>query len=53
MWDAAGFYSLIPRGKSAAAFLLALIARLQELATVPMIDVQAYAKWLDESRANS
>jgi hypothetical protein len=33
--------------KPATAFLLELIARLQELATVPMIDVRAYAKWLE------
>jgi hypothetical protein len=29
-----------------ARFLLSLIARLQEIATVPMIDVRAYAAWL-------
>lgn len=34
------------RGKPATAFLLELIARLQSLATVPMIDVRAYANWL-------
>jgi hypothetical protein len=33
-------------GKPATAFLLELIARLQASATVPMIDVRAYAKWL-------
>ena len=33
-------------GKPATAFLLELIARLQKKATVPMIDVRAYAKWL-------
>jgi hypothetical protein len=33
--------------KPATAFLLELIARLQELATVPMIDIRAYARWLD------
>lgn len=33
--------------KPATAFLLELIARLQSVATVPMIDVRAYAKWLD------
>jgi hypothetical protein len=33
--------------KPATAFLLELIARLQELATVPMIDVRAYARWLN------
>jgi hypothetical protein len=32
--------------KAAAAFLFDLISRLQELATVPRIDVTAYAKWL-------
>jgi hypothetical protein len=35
-----------PRGKPATAFLLELIALLQELATVSMIDVRAYARWL-------
>ena len=34
-------------GKPATAFLLELIERLQEKATVPMIDVRAYARWLD------
>lgn len=34
-------------GKPATAFLFDLIARLQEKATVPMIDIRAYAKWLD------
>jgi hypothetical protein len=34
--------------KPATAFLLELIARLQELATVPMIDVRAYASWLEK-----
>lgn len=33
--------------KPATAFLLELIARLQEVATVPMLDVRAYARWLD------
>ncbi len=36
-----------PQRKPATAFLLELIARLQGVATVPMIDVRAYAKWLD------
>ncbi|MGN6366473.1 DUF6602 domain-containing protein [Asticcacaulis taihuensis] len=35
--------------KPATAFLFDLIARLQEMATVPMIDVRAYANWLDVS----
>jgi hypothetical protein len=41
-------YSVTPEGKPATAFLLELIARLQASATVPMIDVRAYAKWLLE-----
>ena len=32
--------------KPATAFLFELIARLQSIATVPMIDIRAYAKWL-------
>ena len=35
-----------PMEKPATAFLFELIARLQEMATVPMIDVRAYAAWL-------
>jgi hypothetical protein len=34
--------------KPATALLLELIARLQELATVPMIDIRAYARWLEK-----
>jgi Domain of unknown function (DUF6602) len=45
-WDASGCHTVVPRGKPATAFLFELIARLQELATVPMIDVRAYARWL-------
>jgi hypothetical protein len=41
-----GDYALIPRKKPATAFLFELIARLQTSATVPMIDVHAYAQWL-------
>lgn len=41
-----GSYAITERGKPATAFLLELIARLQSLATVPMIDVRAYANWL-------
>ncbi len=33
-------------GMPATAFLFELIARLQEIATVGMIDVRAYARWL-------
>lgn len=43
----AGKYEFISGGKPATAFLLELIARLQGLATVPMIDIRAYAKWLE------
>lgn len=41
-----GSYTLTPQGKPATAFLFELIARLQASATVPMIDVRAYAEWL-------
>jgi hypothetical protein len=41
-----GSYLVTEHGKPATAFLLELIARLQSLATVPMIDVRAYAGWL-------
>ena len=44
--DADGSYSITPEGKPATAFLLELIALLQSSATVPMIDVRAYARWL-------
>jgi hypothetical protein len=45
-FDEVGSYSIRPKGKPATAFLLELIARLQDSGTVPMIDVRAYAKWL-------
>jgi hypothetical protein len=41
-----GTYSITYEGKPATAFLFELIARLQASATVPMIDMRAYAKWL-------
>ena len=44
--DKDGCHTATPQGKAATAFLLELIARLQDTATVPMIDVRAYAKWL-------
>lgn len=44
--DSSGCYTITPGGKPATAFLLELIARLQSSATVPMIDVRAYARWL-------
>lgn len=40
-------YGFHPEGKPASAFLFELIARLQATATVPMIDVRAYARWLN------
>lgn len=39
-------YVFNTQAKPATAFLLELIARLQEFATVPMVDIRAYAKWL-------
>ncbi|MEN3214149.1 hypothetical protein PUR23_29665 [Methylorubrum populi] len=44
--DKAGNYTFTNEGKPATAFLLELIARLQAVATVPMVDVRAYARWL-------
>jgi hypothetical protein len=41
-----GEYEVSNGGKPATAFLFKLISKLQNSATVPMIDVQAYAKWL-------
>lgn len=40
--------SVAPTDKAATAFLFELTARLQQLATVPMVDVRAYAAWLDK-----
>jgi len=39
-------YAFTAGGMPTTAFLFELIARLQEMATVPMIDVRAYAAWL-------
>jgi hypothetical protein len=44
--DSSGCHALSPLGKPATAFLFELIALLQSSATVPMIDIRAYAKWL-------
>jgi hypothetical protein len=44
--DENGCYTVSPQRKPATAFLFELIARLQSNATVPMIDIRAYAKWL-------
>ena len=42
-------YAAELRSKAATSFLFELIASLQEMATVPMIDVRAYARWLDSA----
>ena len=39
-------YAFFEGGKPATAFLFNLISHLQSRATVPMIDIQAYAQWL-------
>lgn len=44
----ANSYTIDENGKAATGFLLRLISTLQASATVPMIDVQAYSKWLIE-----
>ncbi|TAN48999.1 MAG: hypothetical protein EPN26_12040 [Rhodospirillales bacterium] len=38
--------------KATTAFLLELIACLQSLGTVPMLDVRAYARWLTQGQEN-
>ena len=42
-----GEYDVKTTGKPATALLFELIARLQNSATVPMIDINAYAAWLE------
>lgn len=42
-------YIMQAEGKPATAFLFKLISTLQFSGTVPMIDVDAYAKWLEAS----
>jgi hypothetical protein len=44
--DSNGCHVVTPLRKAATAFLFEFIARLQACATVPMIDIRAYAKWL-------
>ena len=41
-----GAITITNNAKAATAFLLELIARLQEVGTVSMMDTQAYARWL-------
>jgi hypothetical protein len=43
---AAGSYSFVTGSKPATAFLFKLISRLQFSGTVPMIDIEAYSRWL-------
>lgn len=42
-----GEYEFILTETATTAFLFKLIGGLQSMATVPMVDVDAYAKWLD------
>jgi hypothetical protein len=44
--DEAGCHIVLPHKRPATVFLFELIAVLQTIATVPMVDVRAYAKWL-------
>ena len=44
--EKSGQYQLLAEGKPATAFLFKLIEKLHLSGTVPMIDVDAYAKWL-------
>lgn len=46
--DSEGCFAITPQAKPATAFLFELIARLQQTATVPMIDIRAYARWLSK-----
>lgn len=46
--DASHCYTITPQGKPATGFLFELIARLQGTATVPMIDIRAYARSLSK-----
>lgn len=48
-WNEDGCHTILTQTKAATAFLLELIARLQLLGTVPMIDVRAYAEWLTKT----
>lgn len=45
-FDEGSGYALDHQDKPATAFLFDLIARLQVVATVPMVDVREYAKWI-------
>lgn len=46
-WDKdADDYEIVTGGKAATSFLFRLISALQSSATVPMIDIHAYEKWI-------
>lgn len=44
--DASSAYQFVREAKPATAFLFKLISQLQFSGTVPMIDIEAYGKWL-------
>jgi hypothetical protein len=44
--DQSGCFTIMPEGKPSTAFLFELIAKLQSSATVPVLDIRAYARWL-------
>ena len=46
--DEAEYYTVHNGGKPATAFLFKLISQLQFSGTVPMIDIQAYGRWLSQ-----
>lgn len=46
--DGSECHAITPVAKPATAFLFELIALLQSSATVPMIDIRAYANWLNK-----
>jgi hypothetical protein len=43
-WRHGAEYELQPGSRAATRFLFELIARLQELGTVPMLDIRTYAR---------
>jgi hypothetical protein len=49
----ASSYKFVNESKPATAFLFKLISQLQFSGTVPMIDVEAYGKWLTKSQSES
>ncbi|MFZ3116428.1 MAG: DUF6602 domain-containing protein [Syntrophales bacterium] len=47
--EISALHALTSQGRPATAFLFDLISRLQNSATVPMIDIKAYGAWLSDS----